>query len=112
MSLYQTKPIIRDDFLEKRLNRIILTRGKIVSIDKSKRYKRRYRIVVTDLEARGLKLNVKYYVFIDNKESYSFLSKNSIFEFNGQFMAFTPLNSKRDSYIFDIVLEKGAIIIE
>ena len=108
----QFHPINRDDYLESTLNKIVICRGKIKSIDKSDRYRRKYRIQCVDRDAEQLNLTVVYYVFVDNKDSIAMLAVDSIFEFNGQLAAYTPLNSLRNSYIFDIILEKGAIVIE
>jgi hypothetical protein len=40
------------------------------------------------------------------------LSIDSKFEFKGQFMGYTPLNTKRNEYIIDIIIMDGSIIIE
>jgi len=112
LQLLRKLPVIRDDFLNSHLNRIVLCRGIVKSIDQIKRYKKKYRIVILDRDALKLKLNIKYFVFIDSRDSVSMITPEVIFEFSGQLMAYTQVNLKGNSYIFDIILEKGAIVVE
>ncbi len=108
----RTAPILRDDFLESRMNSIVLARGMVTSIQKNTRLKKKYRVILTDPEAERLNVKIIYHIYIDSTVSISMLSENRNLEFSGQLIAYTPLNSKRDAYILDILFEKGAIIIE
>ncbi|MBP7734683.1 MAG: hypothetical protein KA369_01795 [Spirochaetes bacterium] len=108
----RTAPILRDDFLESRMNSIVLVRGLVTSIQKTTRLKKKYRVILTDPEAERLNVKIVYHVYIDSAVSISMLSENRNLEFSGQLIAYTPINSKRDSYILDILFEKGAVIIE
>jgi hypothetical protein len=108
----RTAPILRDDFLENKMNSVVLARGLVTSIQKNTRLKKKYRVIIADPEAEHLNIKIVYHVYIDSMVSISMLSENRNIEFSGQLIAYTPINSKRDSYILDILFEKGAVIIE
>ncbi len=105
----KTDPIKRDSYLDNLLNKIIHCKGYVVSVNEYNRYHRQFRIVVTQ---KSKNPDIKFYIFTDNDEYISLLKKGDPFEFKGQFVIYTPLNSKRDSYIFDIILEDGALVVE
>lgn len=108
----RTPAVLRDGFLDERMNTIIQGRGQVRSIDKIQRYKKRFRVVLVDLEAEKLNLKVLYYIYIDSKTSISMLKTEESMEFSGQLVAYTPVNSRRDGYIFDVIFEKGAMLVE
>ncbi len=108
--LQNADPIQRDQYLESQLNMILTGKGYVQSIDSFNRYHRRYRITVISNQAENL--NIIYYLFTDKEEYLKLVNKNDLFEFRGQFVIFTPLSSRRDSYIFDIIMEDGAIVVE
>lgn len=110
--LQKLAPVLRDGFLDEKLNTIVQGRGLVKSIDKVQRYKKKFRIVMVDLEAERNNLKVLYYVYIDSKTSISMLKTEENLEFSGQLVAYTPVNSRRDSYILDIIFEKGAMLVE
>lgn len=103
-------PIKRDFYLDKKLNNIIQGRGYVESVDIYERYQKKYRIIITDSEA--LNLNIRYNIFTNNRDYLTLLKKSELFEFSGQFVIYTPLNSRKDSYIFDIILGSGALIVK
>jgi hypothetical protein len=104
--------IARDDFLENKLNRLIKGRGVVQSIEKFKRYRRKYRIIVTASDAGRYNMQVHFYIFVESRKSIAVLEKNEEIEFSGQFISFTPTSSRRDKYILDVIFEKGAILID
>ncbi|HOD13387.1 MAG TPA: hypothetical protein PK307_13960 [Spirochaetota bacterium] len=108
----RTPAVLRDGFLDERMNTIIQGRGQVRSIEKIQRYKKRFRVVLVDLEAEKLNLKVLYYIYIDSKTSISMLKTEESMEFSGQLVAYTPVNSRRDGYIFDVIFEKGAMLVE
>lgn len=110
--LQRTAAVLRDGIFDERLNAIVQGRGKVRSIDKVQRYKKRYRVVVVDPEAEKLNLKVQYYIYIDSKTSISMLKTEENLEFSGQLVAYTPVNSRRDAYILDVIFEKGAMLVE
>ncbi len=103
------EPIKRDLYLDERLNIVLRGRGYVESVEADKRYNMKYRIIVKDSEA--LNLRIRYNIYTNNEEYRTILKKSELFEFAGQFIIYTPLNSKRDSYIFDIVLHRGSLVL-
>jgi hypothetical protein len=112
VEFYRTPPVLRDDFLESKLNTIVIGRGMITSINKIQKFKKNFRIVMMDQEAERLNIRITYHVYIDSKHSISMLKEKENLEFSGQLIAYTPTNSKRDAYILDIIFEKGAMLVE
>jgi hypothetical protein len=107
-----TPLILRDSFIESRLNTVVLARGLVTAVHKKINLKKKYRVILTDPEAERLNIKIIYHVYIDSTVTISMLQENKNLEFSGQLIAYTPTSSKRDSYILDIVFEKGAVIIE
>lgn len=102
-------PIKRDLFLDKILNKIVQGRGYVESVSSHRRYDRNFRIAIRNKDKNH---NVLFYIFSNNDQYVSILNKDDPFEFKGQFIIYTPLTSKRDLYIFDIILEDGAVVLE
>ena len=109
-SFLKIAPIKRDCFLDEALNKVLRGRGYIEAVESFNRYNRRFRIILIDSEA--LKLNIRLYIFTNNEEYLKTLKKGDLFEFNGQFVLYTPLNSIRDSYIFEVILEDGSLMVK
>ncbi|MDY6968357.1 MAG: hypothetical protein SVR08_06860 [Spirochaetota bacterium] len=109
-SFKKLSPIKRDTFFDKTINNIIQGKGYIESVEEFGRYKRKYRIVLIAKEERNL--NIRLFIFTNTVEYLQALKKGDIFQFNGQFVLYTPLNSKRDSYILDIILKDGSLLVE
>jgi len=104
--------IIRDDFFNDNINKIVQTRGMVLSIGKFNRYRKRYRLVASDQDALQMGFSIIYYVYLDDENTVNLIAKDQFFEFSGQLMSCTPVNTRRDSYILDIVLEKGAVLVK
>lgn len=100
----------RDTFFESKINSQISARGLIKSIDSTSRYQRSRRIIVEDDRSKANGILILYYIFTDASESN--LSVNSFFEFTGQIKSYTPSEIKKNSYILDIVLDNGAVILK
>lgn len=103
--------IERDSFFKTHLNNLIYAKGYIEAVKEKSRFKRKYRITLIDSSAVK-KIDIRYYVYTDNEEYLDLLSKGDLFEFKGQFIMYTPLNSNRNLYVFDVILEDGAILVE
>jgi hypothetical protein len=108
--LLKSKALARDVLLNGMQGAIVQGSGYVESVEKSERYRRHFRITAIDNEASDL--NIRLYIFADNEEYLTLLKKGDSFDFKGQFIIFTPLNSRRDSYIFDIILEEGALSVK
>ena len=104
--------ISRDDYLEGYINGIIIGRGKITSVAEKERYKKKYRVIIESSESSKYNQKFIYYLFMDNKNTVDLLTVDSDFEFKGQFMGYTPLSTKRNGYIIDVVLMDASTVIE
>lgn len=99
-------PIMRDGFLDEQVNRLLNGTGHVVSVDELSRYNRGVRIIAT--ESATSSMNITYYIFTDQRSFLTSFKKNDAFAFSGLFKVYTPLSSRRDSYLFDVVLVEGA----
>lgn len=108
----KTPPVLRDSFLESRINTLVQGRGVVSSIKKVDRFKKMYRVVLADRDAEAMNISFAYHIYIDSRNSIALLKEQERLEFCGQLVASTPLNSRRDAYILDIIFEKGAILVE
>lgn len=104
--------LVRDEFIEKQMNRIVIGRGTIINISEQERYKKRYRIVVESSDASEYGYKFRFYIYTDNKDTLDLLTLDSSFEFKGQLTGYTPLDIKRNQYILDIIFMDGSTIIE
>jgi len=111
-SLSRMSSIQRDVYLDGLPGKIIIGRGTILTVVERGNYKKNYRIEVSAGESSSFRLKFLYYVYFDDKNIIDLLSENSSFEFKGQLMGVTPLNSQRSEFILDIVYMEGSTIID
>jgi len=104
--------LVRDEFLDQHLNNIIIGRGVITEILEKERYKKQYRIIVESSDAAKFGQKFIFYIFTENRDTFDLLTKDSAFEFKGQFVGYTPLDTKRNAYILDVIFMDGSTIIE
>lgn len=104
--------IQRDDILDVLSGKIVIGRGKITAINSNVRYKKKYRIIIESTDASLYNQKIVFFVFLENKNTVDLLTVDSSFEFKGQFMGYTPLGTKRNEYIFDVILMDGSTVIE
>lgn len=104
--------IQRDEYLEDLTKKIIIGRGIITGISVNDRYKKKYRITIESSDSAAYNQKIIFFVFLENKDTVDLLSLNSKFEFKGQMMGYTPLSTKRNEYIIDVILMDGSTVIE
>lgn len=102
----------REIFLNEMTNRIIIGRGTVLTVVERENYKKQYRIEVLAGEAAQQRLKFIYYVYFDDKNIIDLLTEDANFEFKGQLMGITPLNTLRSEFILDVVLMEGSTIID
>jgi hypothetical protein len=107
-----THPIRRDAYLGLYANSIVQGRGTVLLSDQKGRYKRKYRLVLEEGETRSYRIRIIYNVFLENEDTISMISAGAVFEFRGQLMTCTPLNTSRNAYVLDIVLQEGALVLQ
>lgn len=105
------REIERDHYLEATVGRNVSGKGRIVSVQKSKRFNRKYQVIV-ELSNKEYGNSLRSYLYTDNSSftDEHVLRKNIIF--TGRLLLVTPLNSRRTRYFCEIILEKGTINIE
>ncbi|MBN1500642.1 MAG: hypothetical protein JW982_10820 [Spirochaetes bacterium] len=107
----QAAPIERDEFIDTYLEKLVFTRGYVERVVKKNIYKQTYCIELID-SLNSSRMNFKYHLYTENKEFTTLLEKGDLFEFKGQFVMYTPVSLKKDIYIFDIILQDGALVVE
>ncbi len=106
------KPVSRDEYLEGYINSIIIGRGKITSISERERYKKKFRVTIESSDSSRYGQKFIFLLFLDNKDTADLLTTGTDFEFKGQFMNYTPINTKRNGYIIDAVLMEASTVIK
>ena len=100
--------VSRDEFWKAKLNTLLEGKGTVVSVEEKTQFRRKYRITLTS--GSEAKLGLVYYIYTDKEDYMNLLAPGSQFGFKGQFVMFTPLNSKRNLYLLDIILEESELL--
>ena len=87
---------------------IVKGTGNVVKVEVADVLKKKFRIVLS-LNLHGIQ--ILYYCYTDQDEYFDLLQPDDIFEFSGQFVVATPLNARFDTFIIDILLEEGAVVV-
>ena len=103
-------PIEKDKFILSIQKSIISAKVVIESVEQNTEYKRAYRI--TSVLSESNQTSFIFHIYSEKKDYIDLMKKGDIFEFKGQMVLCTPLNTKRDKYIIDVILEDGAIVLE
>lgn len=111
LEVAKTRTIDRNSAWEKYFDRIVVAKGYVQGVKKVNRYRRNYRIILFD-NYNYSRLSVIFHLYTDSSEYVKLLNKGDVFEFKGQFVMYTAMNTKKDTYIIDIVLEDGALVVE
>lgn len=111
-SFSRMNSIQRDFYFDELPGKIIIGRGTILTVLERENYKKNYRIEVLAGKASASKLKFLYYVYFDDKNIIDLLNEDANFEFKGQLMGVTPVNTQRSEFILDIVLMDGSTIID
>lgn len=110
---FNSRQIIqRDEFLDDLNNKVIIGRGIITGISPNDRYKKKYRIIIESSDSAAYNQKIIFFVYLENKDTVDLLSLNSRFEFKGQMVGYTPLGTKRNEYIIDVLMIDGSTVIE
>ncbi len=104
--------ILRDRFLDGILTRTVSGRGIIESFRKNKRYGKDLLIIAGYENPEKQQLEVKYHIHAGSDVDTSVLIPGKIIEFRGVFVLHTPLNTGRNRFIFDIILDKESYTIK
>lgn len=108
----RTSAIQRDAMLEGCLNKIVMTTGTVESVVRLERFKKKFRVILVVHENDKVAFRVRVHLYSDQVDTIGRISSGDRFQFTGQLIAVTPVNSRRTAYILDMILEKGAILVE
>ena len=109
-NISKMNPIEKDKYILSLQKNIISAKVKIDSVNINTEYKKGYRIISLIQEKN--QVIFIFHIYSDKKDYIDLLKKGDTFEFKGQLVLSTPLNTKRDKYILDVILEDGAIVLE
>ncbi|MBP7901439.1 MAG: hypothetical protein KA015_01350 [Spirochaetes bacterium] len=109
-NISRMNPIEKDKYILSLQKKTISAKVIIDSIDINNEYKKGYRIISL-LQEKNQVVFI-FHIYSEKKDYIDLLKKGDTFEFKGQLVLSTPLNTKRDKYILDIILEDGAIVLE
>lgn len=87
---------------------IVKGTGNLVKVEVADVLKKKFRIVLS-LNLHGIQ--ILYYCYTDQDEYFDLLQPDDLFEFSGQFVVATPLNVRFDTFIIDVLLEEGAVVV-
>ncbi|MGQ9844010.1 MAG: hypothetical protein ACUVRK_10650 [Spirochaetota bacterium] len=107
--LQNSDTIKRLQILEALKDTVVKAQGQVVKVEESNLLKKKYRII---LSISLPKIKVLYYCYTDKADYVDLLQPQDTFEFSGQFVVSTPLNTKVDSIVCDIILEDGAVVVQ
>jgi len=102
-------PMKRDLFLSSKLNVLIEGTVNVMSVEEKAMFKRKYRITGNFIAGS---ITLVCHIYSDNQDYSVLLAEGQKINFKGQLVVITPLSSRRDSYILDIILEDGAAVVE
>jgi hypothetical protein len=100
----------RDRFIAEKLNTIIEATGTVLTFEEHPQFRKKFRIVVTS--GAGKSVTIIYNIYTENGDYAALLPEGQKFNFRGQYVMVTPVNSKRDLYIIDVILQDGAAVVE
>lgn len=103
-------PIEKDKYILSLQKNIISAKVVIESVEENTEYKRAYRITSTLINSN--QTTFIFHIYSEKKDYIDLMKKGDIFEFKGQMVLCTPLNTKRDKYIIDVILQDGAMVFE
>ncbi len=110
-TLQNSDAIKRLQILDALKDKVVKAQGVVVKVEESNlvNLKKKYRII---LSANLPKINILYYCYTDKEDYADLLQAGDIFEFSGQFIVATPLNTRIDTVLCDIILEDGAVLVK
>ncbi len=108
-SLQNSDPIKRLQMLDAIKDKVVKAQGQVVKVEESNLLKKKYRIV---LSVNLPKIKILYYCYTNTEDYSDLLQPQDTFEFSGQFIVATPLNTRIDTILCDIILEDGAVLVK
>jgi hypothetical protein len=101
--------IDRDFRIQSRVNAIVEGTATVTKIEKRPAYRKKICIVAVSVQ---YKITLVYNIYTENPEFEELLQPKQKMSFKGQVASVTPVNTRRDMYLVDIILEDGAAVVE
>lgn len=101
--------IDRDSRIQSRLNSIIEGVAAVTKIEQRSQYKKKVCIVASATQS---KITIIYNIYTENPDFGELLQPGQKMSFKGQMVSVAHVNTRRDTYIVDIILEDGAAVVE
>ena len=108
-SLQNSDAIKRLQMLDALKDTVVKSWGQVIKVEESNLLKKKYRII---LSVNLPKIKILYYCYTDKEDYADLLQPQDTFEFSGQFVVATPLNTRVDTILCDIILEDGAVLVK
>jgi hypothetical protein len=107
--LAKADPIVRDLLLSSRINTVVECVDTVVKMEEKQQYHKKLCIVAS---LNQQKILLTFNIYTENSDYMELMQPGQKISFKGQCVAVTPLGSKRDAYMIDIILEDGAAVVE
>jgi hypothetical protein len=95
----------RDVYFDSLTKKSINARGFLLAVERTAGNKKKFRAVFSDEESLKYGFKVLYYLYSSDRDLLDLLKKGELYSFKGKILGWTPLDSKRKEFIFDIMLE-------
>jgi hypothetical protein len=107
--LAKSDPMARDFLFSSYINTVVEGVGTVVKMEEKQQYHKKLCIFAT---INQQKIVLTFNIYTENTEYMGLLQQGQKMSFKGQCVAITPLSTKRDAYMLDIILEDGAAVVE
>jgi hypothetical protein len=101
--------IERDNRILSRVNAIVDGIATVTKIEQRVQYKKKICIVAVLTQS---KITIIYNIYAENIEFGEILQPGQKMSFKGQIASVAHVNTRRDTYVVDIILEDGAAVVE
>ncbi len=94
----------RDSYLDSILKKPVSARAILQTIDRKE--KKNYRAVFSDEDSIKYGFKIFYYLYFSDSDFISLMKEGELYFFKGKILVWTPLDSQKKEFIFDISLEE------
>ncbi len=94
----------RDSYLDSNLKKPVSARAVLQIIDRKE--KKNYRAVFADEDSIKYGFKIFYHLYFSESDFISLMKEGELYFFKGKIQGWTPLDSQRKEFIFDINLEE------
>ncbi len=107
-SLAAESVVTRDQKIMDMIDKQINAKGYVFAAKDSKLLTRYVITIMLNTGSIEMKINL----YTDRDDYLKLLQKGDQFEFKGKLISFSPVNTEKSSYILNVLLEEGSVIVE